>query len=162
MSGIQVHGFSEETVLLLNELGKTKLSYHWKAKKKKNALFIYEGVESSSKALGHSSGMEGFWTEVVLRAGGTFCQAKREASSDKCYPGNSPLLFFPRQKCQDDLHHLYKSEDKLSLPLQAELCQTHCGVILTHLYSVLILEVERKNQSAIASSFASLATLGEI
>lgn len=53
MSGIQVHGFSEETVLLLNELGKTKLSYHWKAKKKKNALFIYEGVESSSKALGH-------------------------------------------------------------------------------------------------------------
>lgn len=91
MSGIQVRGFTEETVLLLNELGKTKLSYHWKAKNKKTALFIYEGVESSSKALGHSSGMEGFWTEVVLRAGGTFCQAKREASSDKCYPGNSLL-----------------------------------------------------------------------
>lgn len=33
MSGIQVHGFTEETVLLLNELGKTKLSYHLESQK---------------------------------------------------------------------------------------------------------------------------------
>lgn len=48
------------------------------------------------------------------------------------------------QKRQGDLCHLCEGEDKLSLPLQAELCQTHHGIILTPLYSVLILEAERK------------------
>ena len=44
MTGIQGHGFMEGNVLSLNELGKPKLSYHWKAKNKKMPLFVYKGI----------------------------------------------------------------------------------------------------------------------
>jgi len=80
--------------LPLNELGKTKLSYHQKAKNKKMSIFIYKRSEFSSKALGDSSRMEGFWMEVVLRAGGTFCQAKREVFSENATQEILSSLFF--------------------------------------------------------------------